>query len=73
MQEHQRLSTRVVQQTSNIPVGSIQTNVSRSVSRVPGHYQFESVTTFNNDFDGDEFDYAGERGALLKWSILPED
>lgn len=53
MQEHQRLSTRVVQQTSNIPVGSIQTNVSRSVSRVPGHYQFESVTTFNNDFDGD--------------------
>ena len=62
MQEQQRLSNRIVQQVSNIPVGTvqtIQTNVSRSTSRVPGHYQFESVTRFNSDFDGDEIDHIG--------------
>lgn len=68
MQNQQKLDTRQVQQ-----ITTSSSHVSRSVSRVPGTYQYEATTTFRSDFDGDEIDHLGERAALLKWSILPED
>jgi hypothetical protein len=58
MQSQSRQSNRIVQQSSNIPIET-QSNVTRSVSRVPGHYQYEATATFRSDYDGDEFDNIG--------------
>jgi hypothetical protein len=58
MQEESRQSLRVAQQSSNIPIATTS-NVNRSVSRVGGHYQYETTATFKADYDGDEFDNLG--------------